>query len=94
MELSSHITNEMIEDIVSRQLGSDRVISVESRLLDNDDGNPVIRIKVIYTSEDSLTVDEMEQVLDAIWLTDRSAEAPFPVVDFQEDTDEKHIAAE
>lgn len=94
MRKSSELTADKIEEIVFGQLGRERIKSVESRRVENDNAVPIIRIKIVYSTEHGLSVDEMGQVLDAIWPEDASDTAPFPVIDFQEDTDIERVPAE
>jgi len=86
--------SEKLYEIASNILGNHRVLSVESKLEENRDGNKVILVKIIYTEKDGLTVDEMDRVLDAIWSDENAETTAFPVIDFQADSDEEPVAAE
>ena len=83
-----------IEQIVRSTLGSSRVRSVTSEEKDNDDGAPIIRVRIVYDASKGVSVAEMEQIADAIWQDGAAEDAPFPVIDFQEDTDRESVAAE
>jgi len=94
MSDQSFIQTKKIRAIVEKQLGIQRVKHVDSYLEENSDGFPIIRVNIIYSAKDGLTVDEMDMVFDAIWLADEQETARFPVIDFQEDTDGEPIASE
>lgn len=83
-----------IERAVRATLGTQRVRSVASEEKINDDGAAVIRVLIVYDASKGLSVEEMESVVDAVWLGRASDESPFPVIDFQEDTDLESVAAE
>lgn len=93
MARSSENHRSSIDRIVRGILGS-RVKSVETASHINVDGAPILRVRVIYDAKASPSVSEMEDVLDAVWKCGEGDEAPFPVIDFQEDTDVTPIAAE
>ncbi len=94
MKTANQKISEKASEIVSKILGDHRVLSVDSRVEENRDGNKVILVKILYTEKDGLTVDEMDRVLDAIWLGDDAKATAFPVIDFQADSDGEPIAAE
>ena len=82
-----------VEDVVRKVLGS-RVRFVESAERTNDDGAAVLKVRVVYDAAAAPTVEEMEGVFDALWSIGHLVNAPFPVIDFQEDTDVTPLAAE
>lgn len=84
----------MIESTVRRILGAERVRSVESKELLNDDGAAIVRVQIVYDAERGLSIDEMEAIFDAIWRNRVSDDAPFPVIDFIEDRDLATVAAQ
>jgi len=86
--------SEDIERAAREVLGGDRVRWVECREMLNDDDAPILRVRIVYDAAHRLTVQEMERVLDALWPEDAGEDAPFPVIDFQEDTDIAPVAAE
>ncbi len=80
-----------IETIIRKILGEERVRSVKTESIVNFDNESIVRISIVYDAGTAITEDEMTKLLDALW-TD--ATQPFPVIDFQEDTDIEPVAAE
>jgi len=91
---STQSRDSKIENVVRDILGSDRVRSVETRSVVNDDGGRILRIRVVYDAERGVTVTEMDKIQDATWPEADSEQEAIPVFDFQEDTDHGFLAAE
>lgn len=76
-------------------LGKERVRSVTTKALINADGQKIARITVVYGAGYELSVSEMDSILDKLWPDDgASANEPIPIIDFQEESEIDHIAAE
>ena len=82
------------EKRVRETLGADRVTGVDWYVKTNFDGLEVLRVCVRYDSTRPLSVDDMTRVVDALIADMPNIDAPFPVVDFQADTDNEPVAAE
>lgn len=82
------------ERTIRAVLGEDRVISVNAYTKTNFDGMEVLRVIVVYDALRAPTVAEMTRVVDALVAEMPDMDAPFPVVDFQADTDHEPVAAE
>ncbi len=82
-----------VESVVRELLGS-RVRLVDSADRVNDDGAAVLKVRVVYDASEAPSIEDMDRVLDALWNLGNGEDAPFPVIDFQEDTDVTPLAAE
>lgn len=82
------------ETRVREVLGADRVTGVDWYVKTNFDGLEILRVNVRYDASRPLSVDEMTKVIDALIADMPNIDAPFPVIDFQADTDNEPIAAE
>ena len=82
------------ESTVRKILGEDRVTGVDWYVKTNFDGLEVLRVRVRYDSRMPLSVDDMTRVIEALIADMPNLDAPFPVVDFQADTDNEPVAAE
>lgn len=80
-----------IDDVVRKTLGKERVRSVLTELIVNRDDEDIVRITIVYDASRKISEEEANKLLDALWT---SPEQPFPVIDFQEDTDIEPVAAE
>lgn len=83
-----------IDQAVRAVLGQDRVRSVDTAQTVNDDGAAIIRVYIVYDAKHRPSVSEMEDVVDSILATRSREDAPFPVIDFRDDTDVATVAAE
>lgn len=93
MEKIQKKASDAIESAVRKILGL-RVRSVASEQKINDDGAAIVRVRIVYDASRGLSVEEMESTADEIWQGMTVEGAPFPVIDFQEDTDLDSVAAE
>ncbi|WP_284165242.1 hypothetical protein [Frigidibacter sp. SD6-1] len=93
MDSVRSIDAQAIERAVHDALGAIRVRSVSSELRTNDDGAAIVRVRVVYDASQGMSVEDMDRTADAIWSQNDGA-APFPVIDFQADTDREFLAAE
>ncbi|MEZ5887810.1 MAG: hypothetical protein R3D56_13135 [Paracoccaceae bacterium] len=82
-----------IERAVHTALGKRRVRSVSSEWRTNEDGAAIVRVRVVYDASAGMSVEDMDRTADAIWSNGDGA-APFPVIDFEADTDCEFLAAE
>lgn len=84
---------EFVEQSV-RGLLSSRVQLVEAEIAINEDNQDIARITIVYDNSDGITVAEMDSVFDALWPGDGESVRPFPIIDFQADSDFEPVAAE
>lgn len=85
---------EFVEQAVRGLLGDSRVRSVEAAIAINEDDQDIARIRVVYDKRTGITVAEMDKVFDALWPGDGESVRPFPIIDFQEDSEIEPVAAE
>lgn len=94
MNCESDRFSKFVEEKVISLLGQERVRKVSTATMENADGQKIARVTIVYSATDGLGVEDMDRVLDALWPSDEPDNAPFPIIDFQEDTDVGPIAAE
>lgn len=94
MESRDSEIRQFVESAVIDTLGEARTKSVAVRLFINADGEEVTLVKVVYDALEGLSIEEMNLVHENIWSEEGPSIAPFPVIDFQEDSDLSGIAAE
>lgn len=91
---ASKATSRSVEMALRSVLGADRVLGLKHMLLQNSDGQPVVHIEVVYDASTGITQSEMDRVYEELWSEGMAVDAPFPIIDFKENTDVGPVAAE